>query len=245
MTTVPAVYTALAKILNEMGVSKNGVLPSNLGGKPYITAVDLSAEVKKHFVANNLIILPRETEKKHETIINSNRVMVAIVIEGEYTVFSTVDGSSDVIKGVGDGLATGTAVASNIASTNALKNALLRTFLVTEASTEESGKATQDVAPKKTAAQQKISAAKGETAPPTGAVQGEDAPSTKMLRSWVGKSELTDPDTGETVTLEDGPLSGPTLNAIGSRLFPKDSTWKSDEAKASKVKAEVLSGAKK
>lgn len=136
---VGAVFTSLAKILAALSVEKGGALPANMGGKPYITAVDLNLEIKRHLVANNLIMLPRETVIKHENLVSS-RTTVSIVIEGHYTFVSTVDGSSVTVGGVGDGLAIGTAVASNIASTNALKNALLRTFLVTEQSTEDAAK---------------------------------------------------------------------------------------------------------
>lgn len=136
---VGAVYGAVAAILSSLSVEKNGDLPSNMGGKPYITAVDLALEVKRQFVANNLIIVPNERVIKHENLV-SNRTTVSIVIEGTYEIVSTVDGSSVTISGVGDGLAIGTAVASNIASTNALKNALLRFLLVTEQSTEDAAK---------------------------------------------------------------------------------------------------------
>ncbi len=134
-----AVYTALAAILSELSVEKNGDLPSNMGGKPYITAVDLNLEVKRKFVSNNLILIPSERVIRHENLVSS-RTTVSIVIEGTYTIVSTVDGSSVTGVGVGDGLAIGTAVASNIASTNALKNFLLRLFLVTEQSTEDAAK---------------------------------------------------------------------------------------------------------
>lgn len=138
---VPHVYKALAEILKSLSVGKNGVLPGNMGGKPYITAVDAAAETKRQFVANNLIFLPDEEVIKHETIIHKDRLNIAIVIKGTYTIVSTVDGSRVVVSGTGDGLATGTAVASNIGSTNALKNALLRTFLITEQSVEDASKA--------------------------------------------------------------------------------------------------------
>lgn len=139
-TEVPHVYQGIAAILNALSVEKGGQLPSNMGGKPYITAVDLSLEVKRQFVANSLVLLPRERFTKHEVIPSGTRNAVVIGVEGEYTIVSTVDGSSAVVSGVGDGLALGTAVASNIASTNALKNALLRTFLVTEQSVEDAAK---------------------------------------------------------------------------------------------------------
>lgn len=137
---VPEVYKALAEILKSLSVAKGGTLPGNMGGKPYITAVDASAEVKRQFVANDLIFLPNEEVVKHENLTVGNSLKVAIVIRGEYTIISTKDASQVAISGTGDGLATGTAVASNIASTNALKNALLRAFLITEQSVEDAAK---------------------------------------------------------------------------------------------------------
>lgn len=137
---VAHVYTALAEILKSLSVAKGGTLPGNMGGKPYITAVDAAAETKRKFVENDLVFLPSETVFKHETIIHKDRLAVAIVVTGEYTIVSTRDGSSVTVSGTGDGLANGTAVASNIASTNALKNALLRTFLITEQSVEDAAK---------------------------------------------------------------------------------------------------------
>lgn len=136
---VPHVRTALLNILGELGVAKNGQLPSNMGGKPYITAADVAKEVKTLLVANELIAIPTERVVKHE-LINTSRINTAIVIEAQYTFLSTRDGSSITVQGVGDGLAGGTAVASNIASTNALKNALLRTFMITEQSVEDAAK---------------------------------------------------------------------------------------------------------
>ncbi len=138
---VPHVYTALAGILKSLSVPKGGVLPGNMGGKPYITAVDAAAEVKRQFVDNDLIFLPNEEVIKHENIVTADRaVKITIVIKGTYTIISTVDGSQVTISGIGDGLANGTAVASNIGSTNALKNALLRVFLITEQSVEDAAK---------------------------------------------------------------------------------------------------------
>lgn len=138
---VGAVYGAIGRILGELSVEKGGTLPGNMGGKSYITAVDLSSEVKRRFVENDLILVPEEKFVKHEVSTSAQgRHSIFLVIEGHYTITSTVDGSRVTIAGVGDGLATGTAVAANIASTNALKNALLRTFMVTEQSVEDEAK---------------------------------------------------------------------------------------------------------
>lgn len=179
---VPAVYPALANILKSLQVDKNGVLPGNMGGKPYLTAVDVSAEAKKQFVDNNLVILPQESVVKHENIVTSDRaVKITVVIEGTYTIVSTEDGSSVVVSGTGDGLANGTAVASNIASTNALKNALLRTFLITEQSVEDESKngPKESAEPKPRAVQ---SAKKSVT-------KGTNDELKSKIRGWIGDSE--------------------------------------------------------
>ena len=184
--TVPHVYTALAEILKHLSVEKSGILPGNMGGKSYITAVDASAEVKRQFVTNNLIFLPDEEVIKHETILHKDRINTAIVIRGTYTIVSTVDASSVQVSGTGDGLATGTAVASNIGSTNALKNALLRTFLITEQSVEDASKQGSEAAP--SATQQKLNKARSVAAKPnTKANAGGTAQA--AIRDWIGTDE--------------------------------------------------------
>ena len=177
----PHVHEAMAKILSAMSVAKGGVLPGNMGGKPYITAVDASAEVKRQFVENNLIFLPRETIFQHKEIINKDRINVLISITGEYTFVSTVDGTSVSVSGTGDGLAGGTAVASNIASTNALKNALLRTFLITEQSVEDEAK-NGPAAPAENKAVR--TAQRPTTTRPTTASGGKE-----KVRVWIGEDE--------------------------------------------------------
>lgn len=144
MTEVPGIYAKIHKILGELGVAKGGVLPSNMGGKPYITAVDLNKEVKDLFVEHKLIIVPSEQIDDSTFIDINNRAYVQLFIAGEYEIIDIEDGSSITIRGTGDGMAIATSVASNIASTNALKNALLRTFLVTEQSSEDAAKTTVD-----------------------------------------------------------------------------------------------------
>ena len=137
----PHVNTAMQTVLATLGVEKSGQLPSNMGGKPYITAVDVAKEVKKLFVENDLIFLPVENLEHYEIITDANgRKAIFIAITLKATIRSVRDGSEVVIGGTGDGLANGTAVASNIASTNAFKNALLRTFLITEQSVEDAAK---------------------------------------------------------------------------------------------------------
>lgn len=199
----PHVHTAIANILNTLGVAKGGVLPSNMGGKPYITAVDVAREVKAQFVENNLIFLPRETIFKHEGIINKDRINVLISLTGEYTFVSTEDGSSVTVSGTGDGLAGGTAVASNIASTNALKNALLRTFLITEQSVEDAAKSGPDEAPNATT--QKIERARNTPAPP---------PATQAAKAKPGSAQ----DTIRVKYIETGKMTPVEVNAIYDKL---------------------------
>lgn len=182
---VPHVYTALAAILKSLSVGKNGVLPGNMGGKPYITAVDAAAETKRQFVENNLIFLPEEEVIKHETIIHKDRLNVTIVIKGTYTIISTVDGSQVVVSGTGDGLATGTAVASNIGSTNALKNALLRTFLITEQSVEDASKNGTE-APA-SPAQRKVEQTR--KTPTRAASTAKDDDNQAKVRAWIGSDQ--------------------------------------------------------
>ena len=189
---VPHVHTALAEILKHLSVEKNGQLPGNMGGKAYITAVDISAEVKRQFVANSLIFLPDEEVIKHETVMHKDRINTAIVIRGTYTILSTKDGSSVTVSGTGDGLATGTAVASNIGSTNALKNALLRTFLITEQSVEDASKQGDTAAP--SATQQAINKARTPVKPTAG------GGSQDKIREWIGADEARKGQANEVVT---------------------------------------------
>ena len=189
---VPHVYTALAEILKHLSVEKNGQLPGNMGGKAYITAVDISAEVKRQFVANSLIFLPDEEVIKHETVLHKDRINTAIVIRGTYTILSTKDGSSVTVSGTGDGLATGTAVASNIGSTNALKNALLRTFLITEQSVEDASKQGDTAAP--SATQQAINKARTPVKPTAG------GGSQDKIREWIGADDARKGQANEVVT---------------------------------------------
>lgn len=192
-TETPHVYTALAAILKSLSVEKNGQLPGNMGGKPYITAVDASAEVKRQFVENNLIFLPNESVFRHEVIAHKDRLNTTIVITGEYTIVSTVDGSKVTVAGTGDGLAGGTAVASNIASTNALKNALLRTFLITEQSVEDASKQGDSAAP--SATQQAINKARNAPAKPA-----QGATSQERIRKWIGNDEARKDQANAVVT---------------------------------------------
>lgn len=185
--TAPHVHTAIATILESLSVAKGGTLPGNMGGKPYITAVDAAAEVKRKFVENNLIFLPRETIFQHKEVINKDRINVLISITGEYTFVSTKDGSAVTVSGTGDGLAGGTAVASNIASTNALKNALLRTFLITEQSVEDAAKNGTEDAP--SAASKRVEQARQTPQPAQAAARTRDSDSQAAVRKWIGNDE--------------------------------------------------------
>lgn len=211
---VPHVYTALAAILKSLSVEKNGQLPGNMGGKMYITAVDASAEVKRQFVENNLIFLPNESVFRHEVIAHKDRLNTTIVITGEYTIVSTVDGSKVTVAGTGDGLAGGTAVASNIASTNALKNALLRTFLITEQSVEDASKQGDTAAP--SATQQAINKARNAPAKPA-----QGATSQERIRKWIGNDEARKDQANAVVTRvkEEQKLTGVELyNVVAKEL---------------------------
>jgi hypothetical protein len=185
------VYHSLLRILAKLSVAKNGTLPANMSGKPYLTAADVSKETKAFFVEEELILLPFEKETNKDAIINKDRINITVSIEGQYTIFSTKDGSSVTIQGVGDGLAGGTAVASNIASTNALKNALLRLFLITEQSVEDAAKngpaeATEKQAPK-TSSQGRAEQARQAT--PTATAGSELDTLKTAVRTWIGGDE--------------------------------------------------------
>lgn len=215
---VAHVYTALAKILKHLSVEKNGTLPGNMGGKAYITAVDISAEVKRQFVENDLIFLPDEKVIEHETIQFKDRLNVTIVVKGTYTIASIVDGSSVTVSGTGDGLATGTAVASNIASTNALKNALLRTFLITEQSVEDQSKnGTPDQSP----AEARVAAARTTPQPQPAKSSGNRAQD--KVREWIGTDQAKkDKANAAYEAQKKSGLSGAALwDAVAKEVLPK------------------------
>jgi hypothetical protein len=186
----PHVHEAIAAILKSLSVEKGGVLPGNMGGKPYITAADAAAEVKRKFVDNDLIFLPNETIYQHKEVVNKDRINVLISVTGHYTIVSTRDGSSVTVSGTGDGLAGGTAVASNIASTNALKNAMLRLFLITEQSVEDAAKNGDE--PRESAVAKKIQRAASTAPPATAAARvASDPPSKKEIRTeWIEKNRI-------------------------------------------------------
>lgn len=234
-TKVGHVYTALFTILKAMSVDKGGVLPSNMGGKPYITAVDLNAEAKRQFVDNDLILIPNERETHKEIIsVSGGGFKITLSIEGTYTIYSTKDGSSVTISGVGDGVAAGTAVAANIASTNALKNALLRTFLVTEQSVEDAAKnGTPEAEERKTPATQRVEAAKGIVREATGAGDNEWVAAIKKIVSSGG-------------TADGVALSGSEVTAVAKRLHGDDKgAWKQNIGKSQQVHDAIVAGERK
>lgn len=205
----PHVHEAMANILKSLSVEKGGVLPGNMGGKPYITAVDAAAEVKRKFVENDLIFLPKESIFQHKEIINKDRINVLISITGEYTFVSTQDGSSVVVSGTGDGLAGGTAVASNIASTNALKNALLRTFLITEQSVEDAAK-NGPAEETQSAPARRIEQAKAPVAnKPTGTPAARDI----LLSDWIEAGKISKDEVNER------------YNAFKAKGLPPAEAW--------------------
>jgi len=136
----PHVTEGLSNVLAQLTVEKTGMLPPNMGGKPYIAAVDLAYAVKTLFVENDLVLVPNEEVLNYEIIDSGNRKATYMVIKGTYDIISKRDATRVTVSGIGDGIALGSAVTSNIASTNAMKNALLRTFLVTEQSAEDAAK---------------------------------------------------------------------------------------------------------
>ena len=185
---VPAIYGAMGAVLEALKVDKNGQLPSQLGGKTYITASDVAAAVKNLFVDNHIIILPEERVVRYDALVDSHeKVRFIIAVEGTYTLVSSVDGSQAVIGGAGDGTALGASVASNIASTNALKNALLRTFLITEQSVEDEAKQ-GPASERDTPVNAKINAARQAASKP----KNGDYPSQAIIRTeWVATSKIT------------------------------------------------------
>lgn len=234
-TNIPAVYTGIAAVLSALSVEKNGTLPSNMGGRGYITASDLNSEIKRQFVTNNLILLPSEREISHEVIQFKERLNVAVSIEGTYTIVSTVDGSQAVVQGVGDGLASGTAVASNIGSTNALKNALLRTFLVTEQSVEDQAKNGEgDTAGPDRAAQRIATAAQGGPAPATGTT---GTPANAEVLKLQG--EVKDAANARRKVEPDFP----THVQFAAKYLGNDAMgWSKDVAKLAKVRDAIKAG---
>jgi hypothetical protein len=126
----PHVDLMMLEILKVFSVDKDGQLPSNMGGKEYVSAPALFKNAKAEFTKRDLIVYPNERYIEYATVPRGDRApTIVVAVEGTYQIVSTVDGSSRVISGTGDGMGQGNSVASNIASTNALKNAMLRVFL--------------------------------------------------------------------------------------------------------------------
>ena len=140
MVEVPKVFAAIHAVMKDVRFEADGTLPNNMGAGKYISAVEQSGKVKDEFVKNSLILVPNETNLKHEVIVNEDgRKTIFTVTRGEYQIIHVGDGSSVTFSGIGEGTANSTAIASNIASTFALKNALQRLLFSTEASLEDKG----------------------------------------------------------------------------------------------------------
>ena len=131
------IYPALHKVMGELDVDKDGVLPANMSGSAYRTAEAITSAVRDLFSTHGLIFLPmdRVIESTQEEF--KNRMNYSVVIEGTYEIVHIEDGSSVTIRGIGRGVSTGTAVDANVASTFALKNALQRLLLISDNREEE------------------------------------------------------------------------------------------------------------
>ena len=185
--TVPHVYTAMAAILKELKVEKDGTLPGNMGGKTYASAAAVSNEVKKLFAEHDLLFLADEEPIKHHIeVVDGRAFKIFTSIKGTYTIISSRDGSSVTIGGVGDGIASSTAVSSNVASTNCIKNALLRTFLISENSVEEQAQMEQNVAPVAAA----VATARRQAAPVSKAPQGVNDLKARIRDEFIGAKGL-------------------------------------------------------
>lgn len=225
------VYLGMLEVLRHLSVEKDGVLPGNMGGKAYITAHAIAAEVKRKVVEQGLIVLPSETIHKHEVIQANNRLTIAMVIEGTYTFVSTKDGSTATVTGVGDGLAVGTAVASNIASTNAMKNALLRTFLITEQSVEDAAK---NGIPEEAAATPKAvtHARAGSARTPASQAPSSLNELREKIKAASERNYNANPAEVKSKTY---------YTDLGERLFPGED-WKSNETKLKKLLTALENG---
>ncbi len=152
--TVPKIYAAYHKILEELQVDKTSDLPTNMGGKKAFAADQVAADVKSLLVENNLIFrVLSEDVVSNEVIPVGNRLNIVITVQGTYELIHIEDGSSITIGGVGQGVAIGSSVAASIAGTFALKSGLLHSFLITEESVEREGLAPTQ--PKESAALKK------------------------------------------------------------------------------------------
>lgn len=183
----PKVYAAVHKVLKGLQVAKGGMLPGNMGGKAYMTAEDISNEVKNLFVENDLIL-----EANEEVVTDSvadlgdKKLRFQTTIKGTYRAIHIKDGSYITFSGTGQGLATGTAVAANIASTFSLKNALQRQFLISEASVDAEGH-TEQAAPKQSPAQQAAQKiAKPAAAAPKASGSSENDEAKQLIAAGVG-----------------------------------------------------------
>lgn len=184
MTETPKIYAAIHAVLSALQVEKNGMLPGNMGGKAYMTAEDISNEVKRLFVTNKIAFEANEDVAHIVTPdFDDKKMRFLVTITGKYRAIHIEDGSSITFSGTGQGLATGTAVAANIASTFALKNALQRQFLISEAAVDADGLREQAV-PKQNPAQQaaQAKAAPAKAAAPKGADEANKAAGAEIAK---------------------------------------------------------------
>jgi hypothetical protein len=182
----PHVDLMMLEILKVFSVDKDGQLPSNMGGKEYVSAPALFKNAKAEFTKRDLIVYPNERYIEYATVPRGDRApTIVVAVEGTYQIVSTVDGSSRVISGTGDGMGQGNSVASNIASTNALKNAMLRVFLGAESGLEADAKGDNEPARPEKPESRAVATAKG------GATQKREAPQAvidlqeEVKREWA------------------------------------------------------------
>lgn len=155
---------AMLEILSVFSVEKDGMLPTNMGGKGYVSAPNLFKNIKTEFANRGLIVYPTERYIDYEVVPRGDRApTIVVAVEGTYRIVSTKDGSSEIIGGVGDGMGQGNSVASNIASTNALKNAVMRFVLGAESGLEAEAKGDNEPAEPKPEARAVTTAKQGAT----------------------------------------------------------------------------------
>lgn len=136
---VPAIYGAIHKVIAELQVEKDGVLPGTKGGKSYRSAEAFTTAIKALFVKHGIIFIANEEVVDQGYYEFKSRMTYFTVIRGEYRLISTLDGSELTVSGIGRGNDIGATTDANIASTFAFKNAMQRTLLIGDNSAEEAG----------------------------------------------------------------------------------------------------------
>lgn len=184
---VPKVYAAIHNVLKALQVEKGGMLPGNMGGKAYMTAEDISNEVKRLLVQNNVVLEANEDVVQVEAPdFGDKKMRFMITVKGTYRLIHVEDGSYITISGVGQGMGVGVATAAAVASTFAQKSALLRTFLISESGVEAEGH-TEQAPPKQSQAQQ--TAAKAAPAAPKKASGKANQDAQKRIADKIGSGE--------------------------------------------------------